>query len=89
MKILSNSRESLAKILRKNKIRFEKDYRNEKLGYKIRSAQTKKIPYQLVIGDNEVTNGTVTYREHGKKEQVTVSIEEFVAMVNDLIEKRK
>lgn len=81
--------ESLAKILRKNKIRFEKDYRNEKLGYKIRSAQTKKIPYQLVIGDNEVTNGTVTYREHGKKEQVTVSIEEFVAMVNDLIEKRK
>lgn len=81
--------ESLAKILRKNKIRFEKDYRNEKLGYKIRSAQTKKIPYQLVIGDNEVINGTVTYREHGKKEQVTVSIEEFVAMVNDLIEKRK
>lgn len=81
--------ESLAKILRKNKIRFEKDYRNEKLGYKIRSAQTKKIPYQLVIGDNEVANGTVTYREHGKKEQVTVSIEEFVSMVNDLIENRK
>lgn len=81
--------ESLAKVLRKNKIRFEKDYRNEKLGYKIRSAQTKKIPYQLVIGDNEVANGTVTYREFGKKEQITVSIEEFVRLINDLIEKRK
>jgi threonyl-tRNA synthetase len=43
-------------------IRVEVDSREEKLGYKIREAQTKKIPYQLVLGDNEVNDKLVTYR---------------------------
>ena len=50
----------LADILEKNNIRFEIDNRDEKLGYKIREAQTKKIPYQLVCGDNEASNNLVT-----------------------------
>lgn len=62
-------------------IRFENDFRDEKLGYKIREAQTKKIPYTLVIGDKEVESNTVTYRPYGKQEQITVSIEEFVNMI--------
>ncbi|MBN3490662.1 threonine--tRNA ligase [Acholeplasma equirhinis] len=59
-------------------IRVESDFRNEKLGYKIREAQTMKVPYQLVIGENEVKEGKVTYREYGQTLQHTVSIEEFI-----------
>ena len=73
--------DKLAQVFKKNKIRFEADYRDEKLGYKIREAQMKKIPYQLVIGDNEVKNNTVTYRKYGEQQQTTVSIDEFVAMI--------
>lgn len=78
--------DDLAFKLRKAGIRFEVDYRDEKLGYKIREAQTSKIPYQLVIGDNEVANNTVTYREYGKKEQTTVTVDEFI---NLMLEKNK
>ena len=75
--------DNLAFELRKNGIRYEVDYREEKLGYKIREAQVKKIPYQLVIGDNEMKNNTVTYREYGKQEQITVSITDFINMILD------
>ena len=74
--------DKLASLLSENQIRFETDYRDEKLGYKIREAQTKKIPYQLVIGDNEVNNNLVTYRKFGSTEQVTVTVEEFISMIN-------
>lgn len=73
--------EKLSQIMRKNRIRFEADYRDEKLGYKIREAQTKKIPYSLVIGDNEVLNNTVTYRKFGSAEQVTVTVDEFINLI--------
>ena len=72
--------ELLAKF-KKARIRAEVDYRDEKLGYKIREAQMKKIPYQLVIGDNEVKNGTITYRKYGEQAQTTVSVEEFIEMI--------
>ncbi|MDE6407490.1 MAG: threonine--tRNA ligase [Anaeroplasmataceae bacterium] len=62
-------------------IRFENDFRDEKLGYKIREAQTKKIPYTLVIGDKELESNTVNYRPYGKQEQVSVSIDEFIDMI--------
>ncbi|MCR5231999.1 MAG: threonine--tRNA ligase [Acholeplasmatales bacterium] len=77
---LEYAKELVAK-LKKNKIRVKLDDREEKLGYKIREAQMKKIPYQLVIGDNEVQNGTITYREYSKKEQVTVSVDDFISMM--------
>lgn len=75
----------LADILEKNNIRFEIDNRDEKLGYKIREAQTKKIPYQLVCGDNETSNNLVTYRKHGSNETVTVSIDEFIEKIKNEI----
>ena len=75
----------LADILEKNNIRFEIDNRDEKLGYKIREAQTKKIPYQLVCGDNEASNNLVTYRKHGSNETVTVSIDEFIEKIKNEI----
>jgi len=71
----------LVKLLQGEDIRVETDYREEKLGYKIREAQTKKIPYQLVIGDQEVANNLVTYRCYGETEQVTVSVDEFVKLI--------
>lgn len=58
--------------------RIKTDPRDEKLGYKIRDAQTQKIPYQLVIGDEEVANKTVTYRQYGSTDQHTVSTGEFI-----------
>ena len=73
--------ESLKKLLLDHSIRVEEDYREEKLGYKIRESQTAKIPYTLVIGDNEVANNLVTYRKHGTQAQVTVSVEEFVNLI--------
>ncbi len=71
----------LQAILKDHDIRIELDDREEKLGYKIREAQVQKIPYQLVIGDNEVANKSVTYREYGSQDQVTVSLDEFISMI--------
>ena len=75
----------LASILEENNIRFEIDDRDEKLGYKIREAQTKKIPYQLVCGDSEANGNLVTYRRHGSSETVTVSIDEFIEKIKNEI----
>ena len=73
--------ESLKKLLLDHSIRVEEDYREEKLGYKIRESQTAKVPYTLVIGDNEVANNLVTYRKHGTQAQITVTVEEFVNLI--------
>jgi len=67
--------------LHKNHFRVNLDSRNEKLGYRIREAQTNKIPYSLVLGDQERDNGTVTYRKYGQKEQITVSEQEFIDLL--------
>ena len=66
-------------------IRCELDDRDEKLGYRMRESQTKKIPYTLVIGDKERDNNVVTYRKFGQKESTTVSIDEFINMIHDEI----
>ena len=70
-------------------IRVEVDDREEKLGYKIREAQTKKIPYQLVIGDKEVSEGRITYRRYGQDAQVNVSVDEFLQMIKEEIRTMK
>ena len=67
--------------LRLRGIRVDSDLRDEKLGYRMREAQMKKIPLSIVIGDNEIANKTVTYRKFGSTEQITVSIDEFVDYV--------
>ena len=62
-------------------LRFDVDARNEKMGYKIRESQTQKIPYQVVVGDKELEEGTVNVRRYGSKETETVAVDEFVANV--------
>lgn len=81
------AKEVVAK-LRKAHFRVNNDNRDEKLGYRIREAQLKKISYQLVLGDNERDNGTVTYRKHGEKKQTTVTFEEFVELLNTEVENK-
>ena len=69
--------------LRDKNIRVELDDRNEKLGYRLREAQTSKIPYTLILGDNEKENKTVSYRLFGSKETTTVSLKEFIKLIED------
>ena len=60
-------------------IRAEGDYRSEKLGYKIREHQLKKVPYMLVVGDRDVENGTVSVRTRGGEDLGAMTAEEFIA----------
>ncbi|MFC5558336.1 threonine--tRNA ligase [Ureibacillus thermophilus] len=64
--------------LRKAGIRVELDVREEKLGYKIREAQMKKIPYMLVLGDKEMEANAVNVRRYGSKDSETVPFEQFL-----------
>ncbi|WP_078550510.1 threonine--tRNA ligase [Litchfieldia alkalitelluris] len=59
--------------------RVELDERDEKIGYKIREAQMQKIPYMLVVGDNEVQEQAVNVRKYGEQKSETVSFESFVS----------
>lgn len=67
--------------LRSKGIRVKLDSRDEKLGYRLREAQMKKTPYQLVLGNNERDEGTVTYRQYGKQDKITVSTDEFINLI--------
>jgi threonyl-tRNA synthetase len=66
----------------------ELDMREEKLGYKIREAQTEKIPFALVVGDKEMENNAVNVRRYGEQDQVTVSQDDFIALMKQDIEKK-
>ena len=62
-------------------IRVERDFRNEKLGFKIREAQLQKIPYMLVIGDREEKEGTVSPRKRSGEAMKAMRVEDFIAQV--------
>ena len=70
-------------------IRASLDDREEKLGYRMREAQTKKIPYQLVIGDKEVESKSLNVRTFGSNESKTMTKEDFIAMILDEIKTLK
>lgn len=67
--------------LAKKGLRVEVDNRNEKMGYKIREAQTLKIPYQLVVGDSEMENNTITVRKYGEKKTETMAMDDFISQL--------
>ena len=62
------------------------DDRNEKMGYKIRQAQVNKVPYTLVVGDQEVANNTVAVRRYGQEKTETMTFDEFMQILNHDIE---
>lgn len=70
-------------------LRVELDDSKDKLGYRMRNAQMKKIPYTIVLGDHERDDGTVTYRKYGQKDQITVKVNDFIAMIDEEIKLMK
>ena len=75
--------------LKSQGVRVEIDDRNEKMGYKIREAQMKKIPYQIVVGDQEVEHQEVNVRKYGSEKQESVEKDEFIWNVIDEIRLKK
>ncbi len=69
--------------------RVEVDSRNEKLGYKMRESQMKKVPMTLVLGDKEKENNSVNYRTYSTNDTKEVSIDEFIKLIIDLKENKK
>ena len=69
-------------------VRVECDFRNEKIGYKIREAQSRKIPYMLVIGDKEAENGTVSVRTRSGGDKGAMALDTFIESVTQEISSR-
>ena len=74
--------EKLEEKLERMGIRVELDSREEKMGYKIREAQLQKIPYMLVVGDNEINEGKVSVRNRQSRELVSMSQDEFIEKIS-------
>ncbi|RKO63442.1 threonine--tRNA ligase [Caldibacillus debilis] len=72
---------SVQEKLREKGVRVEIDWRDEKIGYKIREAQIQKIPYMLVVGDKEVQEGTVNVRKYGEQKSESVPLADFVEQI--------
>ena len=70
-------------------IRTDLDGSEEKLGYKIRQAQVQKIPYSIVLGDKERDNLSVTYRKYGEQAQISMSLDDFIKMLEEDIKNLK
>lgn len=70
--------EKVRQELVKRGFRAEVDTRNEKMGYKIRESQTQKVPYTLVLGDEEMKNGSVNVRRYGTDEEISKSLTDFI-----------
>ncbi|WP_413485798.1 threonine--tRNA ligase [Brochothrix thermosphacta] len=79
----------LKEELKRAGFRVEVDVKNEKLGYKIREAQMQKIPFQLVVGDEEVANKAVNVRQYSKKESNTVSKDDFIKQLGNVVKHKK
>ena len=75
--------------IRKKGYRVEIDDRNEKLSYKMREGQLKKIPITLILGQKEVDNKEISFRLFGSQDTTTLSIDEFYNYIKDLIENKK
>ena len=76
-------------LLMDNNIRVELDDRNEKLGYRLRESQIRKIPYTLILGDQEKDSKSISYRLFGEKDTTTVSQDEFIKLIRDEIDNHK
>lgn len=75
-------------LLKKNNIRSHLDDRNEKLGYRIREAQLHKVPIQIVVGNRDMENKTVTVRNYGSKEEITYTINEYLKLILEAIKNK-
>src|SRR5574344_44388 len=74
--------------LENNGIRVEIDSRNEKLSYRMRDAQIRKMPYNLILGDKERDNNAVSYRLYGEEDTTTLSLDEFISKIKNEIDNK-
>ena len=81
--------EKIADLLKAKGVRVSIDNRNEKLGYRIREAQTSKIPVELVVGDKDIEANSVTVRRYMHKEAVTKTVDEFMSDIMDEINSKR
>ncbi|KZL93657.1 threonine--tRNA ligase [Clostridium magnum] len=78
----------IASELKKNDIRVEIDLRNEKIGYKIREAQLQKVPYMLVIGDKEASEGKIAVRDRKQGDLGVMELNDFISKIKEEIDKK-
>ena len=78
----------LARKLELQGYRVDVDYRNEKIGKKIREATMEKVPYMLVVGDRDMENGTVSPRHRSGEDLGAMSFEEFNALLKDVVDSK-
>ncbi len=77
-----------AKKLDAQGFRVEVDYRNEKIGKKIREAQLDKVPYMVVVGDRDMENGTVSPRHRADGDLGAMSLDDFTALLREVVDTR-
>ena len=77
-----------AKALEGQGFRVEVDYRNEKIGKKIRDAQMEKVPYMVVVGDRDMENGTVSPRHRADGDLGAMSLDAFVALLRQVVDSK-
>ncbi len=77
-----------AKALESQGFRVEVDYRNEKIGKKIRDAQMEKVPYMVVVGDRDMENGTVSPRHRTDGDLGAMSLDAFVALLRQVVDSK-
>ena len=77
-----------AKKLTAMGFRVEVDYRNEKIGKKIREAQMEKVPYMLIVGDRDIENGTVSPRHRAEGDLGAMSVDAFAALLKDVVDNK-
>ncbi|HDZ13161.1 MAG TPA: threonine--tRNA ligase, partial [Bacteroidetes bacterium] len=79
----------VAQALTNAGVRVFTDDRNEKVGYKIREAETQKIPYMIIIGDKEVEQDKISYRKRHKGDQGQIDLKDFIVMIAEEIAAKK
>jgi threonyl-tRNA synthetase len=82
-----NYSEKVLDLLENSEIRALIDDRNEKTGRKIRDAEVSKIPFMVIVGENEQKDGTVSVRKHGEGDLGVFTIEEFTSLINKEVSK--
>ena len=81
--------EEIENTLKQSGVRVELDKRNEKLGYKLRSAISQKIPYVIIIGENEIQKGVISVRKRGQNNTVEFKVEDFKKLLLNEISSRR
>ena len=82
-----NYAQKVLRLLENSDIRTLIDNRAETMGKKIREAETQKIPYMLIVGENEEKEGTVSVRKRGGEDLGSMSVEAFAKLINDEVAK--